>query len=585
MRKIAFLAALGALVMTSCRKDETVDLAGYPSTNIGVGIEGQDPGVVSVPLKATYDAEGAISVNGDLTRTYTFQLAAPSPEDLTLKLEPIIVNIPEDKVEISATELHIPAGSKSAEPVTVTFLDSDFSFAGPDAGAKTYELGVRVVSAKGYDPEFVGGNEAKVVVEKEAYVAHFSIRGSLGNYALFKRSYAKGKILDSDLMTLEFRVLTDRPVLEDTQIAITSEGVPEAFKGDETITPAVLTIPVGTKESSEKATWTLKDDFLLTNAEAEKYGVLLKMAAVEGSPNVAPASDDQELAIQIEKELYMVNLSIATASNTRAVEFRRSYIDGQIMNETPMSFQFRAKIDREALEEVKIVLTTEGLPEGFADDATITPVELTIPVGKKESELATWTMTDDFLLTDAELKDFAFALKAAPNVEDPTIKPVENQMTIGIIVKKVADLVSFVPEMDASWTMYNRSGWGLTALSTGTSGNVKNLVDGSQYSNFYAYGGELSFSVDMQESKKINGVVIRAGYGIASYHPERFVISTSEDGETWIEQGELQSSQQDEGSQYVAFLKPVTGRYIRYQGYGNRSYYINLSEFEVYGAQ
>lgn len=587
IRKIALLAVLGAVVMTSCREDETVDLAGYPSTNVGMGIEGQEPGVTSVPLKATYDAEGAISVSGDLTRTYTFQLASPSPEDLTLKLEPIIVNIPADKVEISATELHIPAGSKSADPVTVTFLDPDFSFAGPDPEAKTYELGVRVAKAEGYDPQFEGGNEAKVVVEKDAYVAHFSIRGSLGNYALFTRSYAKGKILNTDPMTVSFRVLTDRPVLEDTQIAITSEGVPEAFKDDETIAPAVLTIPAGAKESSEYADWTLTDDLLLTNAEAEEYGVLLKMAAVAENPNVAPAESDQELAIQIKKELYIANLSIASASNSRAVEFRRSYVDGQIMNETPMSFQFRAKLNRPALEEVKVVVSMEGLPDGFADDVTITPAELTIPVGASESDLATWTMTDDFLLTDDVLKDFAFKLNAAPKVEDPTIKPVEGQMAIGIIVKKVADLLSFVDGIDPAWTKHSPAGWVGTPLSSAFFGSVNELFDGGMYTDFYTRNSELSFSVDMLESKKINGVVIRAYDNSANNHPVRFVLSTSDDGATWTEYGELQTSQQNQGVQYVAFLKPVTARYIRYQGYGKQgtSYYsyIDLSEFEVYG--
>ena len=118
---------LGVGVLTSCREDEELNLPGYPENPVGITIADAE-NAAEVTVKGTYEAgTGALLLDGALTRTYVFSLATPSPEDVTFQIEPIIENIPEDRVSISETELFIPAGGISAS-VTVGLVDDDPSF-------------------------------------------------------------------------------------------------------------------------------------------------------------------------------------------------------------------------------------------------------------------------------------------------------------------------------------------------------------------------------------------------------------------------------------------------------------------------
>ncbi len=175
IRNIVCFAFVAGLALTACREDEQLDLAGYPGTGIGMGMVGEEEPVQAKMLRASYDSEGRLSVDGELTRSYTFTLAEASPEDLVLALEPVAVNVPAEKVELSAQEVRIPAGYRTSEAVEVKWLDEDFSFAAPDSEARTYEIGVRVAAMSGHKPAFSGEQEGKVVVEKEAYLSTFRL--------------------------------------------------------------------------------------------------------------------------------------------------------------------------------------------------------------------------------------------------------------------------------------------------------------------------------------------------------------------------------------------------------------------------
>lgn len=584
--KIIFLTLLAAAALSACREDETLDLAGYPDASMGLGIEGQENGVNTVRLTAVYDGEGQLSVDGELERTYTFALASPAPEDLTFRVEPLAVNIPTDKVEISATELKIPAGQRAAEPVTVRFFDEELTFAQfaqPDPEAKTYELGVRVVGTEGYPTGFAGGNEAKVVVTKETYTSHYSVLSTEGNPVEFTRSYAKGNIVEEEPISVPgIQIVLDRPALEDLVFDLSSAGIPEAFAQNVSITPARLTIPAGEKVSSETAVWAVTDDFLKATAEAAEYLVELTPVLTGENPNAAPAEEDTVLTIEIYKELYTSNVSVS-ASRSRSVTLKRTYIDGVIVNQNPMSFEFTIELDRPAYQEVKFAVTTEGLPEAFAGDATITPSELAIAKGET-TVTGTWTMKDDFLLTTDQKESYDFTLNVAPTVEDELITPVENGMQIAIHVDKTFDLLSFVSSLDASWTMYDRTGWGGECLTTGAAGRVTNLFDGNERSDLYTtYGSdELEFTVDMLEAKRIDCIVVKAYWSSHYYQPAKIVISTSDDGQTWTRNGELDSERS--GIHRMQFIRPVTARYIKYEGSGSLGYGIDLVEFEVWAA-
>lgn len=316
IRKTGFLFALvlgGAVTLTGCREDEKLDLPGYPASEVGVTIPDADNASV-VKLKAVYDNAGKISLDGEVTRTYVLALSTPSTEDVLLLVEPLLVNIPAEKVEISKRELRIAAGNREAEPVTVTFTDPDFSFAEPEKQALTYELGVKVVDARGEQVALAGDGVAKVVIDKVAYEANCSVVGQSGNTVNFKRAYANGAILNEEPMEYTFKVQLDRPAEADIKLSFTSAGLPEAFVKDVTLTPSEVTIPAGEVESAE-IKWALTDDFLLTTDEAENYTVTLTTAFESTDPTVKPAEGADVLTFNIAKVFDIVDLVDAAQDN------------------------------------------------------------------------------------------------------------------------------------------------------------------------------------------------------------------------------------------------------------------------------
>lgn len=227
MYKYALLFALagGAALFTGCRADEEVDLAGYPETPVGATISGTTDRVAT--FAGTYDNEGVLNLAGSLSGEYTIALAQASPEETVVRVEPIITNVPAELVEISARELVIPAGSTTVA-VSVRMIEENYDFMENVFGPVTYELGVRVVEARGSQVPVVDG-EAKMVIEKAAYVAVASLVGVEGNAVTFKRNFIDGAIVNEDPITYDVKVVVDRPVLEDTKFVVKSAGIPEGF--------------------------------------------------------------------------------------------------------------------------------------------------------------------------------------------------------------------------------------------------------------------------------------------------------------------------------------------------------------------
>lgn len=225
---LVFAFAGGAALFTGCRADEEVDLAGYPETPVGATISGTTDRVAT--FAGTYDNEGVLNLAGSLSGEYTIALAQASPEETVVRVEPIITNVPAELVEISARELVIPAGSTTAA-VSVRMIEENYDFMENVFGPVTYELGVRVVEARGSQVPVVDG-EAKMVIEKAAYVAVASLVGVEGNAVTFKRNFIDGAIVNEDPITYDVKVVVDRPVLEDTKFVVKSAGIPEGFAGD-----------------------------------------------------------------------------------------------------------------------------------------------------------------------------------------------------------------------------------------------------------------------------------------------------------------------------------------------------------------
>lgn len=314
--KYALLLVLagGAAFFAGCRADEEVDLAGYPQTPVGATISGTSDRVAT--FKGTYDSDGVLNLGGSLSGEYTIALAQASPEDAVVRLEPIIANVPAELVEISAEELTIPAGSTTAS-VTVKVAEENYGFMENVPQSVTYELGVRVVEARGSQVPVVDG-EAKTVLEKDAYMATASLTSDMGNEVVFKRNYIDGKIVNDDPITCDVKVVTDRPVLEDTKFVVKSAGIPEAFAGDETFAPAAeVTIPAGEKES-EVATWTVTDAFLEVDDVLGTFPVQLSVELVGDSAVAAVDPEDAGIAVSIVKKSDLLEfLSAADASWTK----------------------------------------------------------------------------------------------------------------------------------------------------------------------------------------------------------------------------------------------------------------------------
>lgn len=308
---LVFALAGGAALFTGCRADEEVDLAGYPETPVGATISGTSDRVAT--FEGTYDNDGVLNLAGSLSGEYTIALAQASPEETVVRVEPIITNVPAELVEISAHELVIPAGSTTAT-VEVKIMEENYDFMENVFDPMTYELGVRVVEARGSQVPVVDG-EAKMVIEKAAYMATASLVGVEGNAVTFKRNFIDGVIVNEDPMAYDVKVVVDRPVLEDTKFTVKSAGIPEGFAGDEHFTPAAeVTIPAGAKES-DATTWSVTDDFLEANEELGTFPVQLTAELVGDTAGAAVDPEDAGVAISIVKKSDLLTfLSAADAS-------------------------------------------------------------------------------------------------------------------------------------------------------------------------------------------------------------------------------------------------------------------------------
>lgn len=426
------LLAAGSAVLAGCGDDEELNLPGYPETPVGIVIADAE-NAPTVTVKGTYEAgTGALKLDGELTRTYVFSLSTPSPEDATFHVEMFSSNLPEDRLEISATELKVPAGAISAE-VTVGLTDDDMSFMENERGPMNYELGVRLTGVEG-SKVTMPQTEAKVIVEKEAYIMNAAVVGTDGgNTAVFKRSCLDGQIVSEEPIAYEFKVMLDKPALRDLTFRAVSTGTPENYKECEAFS-GNLTIAAGETES-ETVTWTLADDFLEGNDDPATYEIVLSVSA-----------------------------------------------------------------------------------QGDAADVTLA----------------------------------------------------EGSDACAITVTKVFDHLEFLSELDTSWTKFDTTEW-----TTDPSSAYNSIMDNNIYT-YYNY----SFVIDMKETKSVVGFGI-TGYGNYSFYlPDVYSISTSEDGQLWAPQGELNRDNAPSATHILKLIRTVDARYIKFEPISG---YCFVSKFEVYG--
>ena len=443
--KIASLAsaAVLALAPTSCRKAEVVELASYPQTHAGFAIADVEGNPSVITLNATYDGQGVLTANGDITRTYIFTMESPSPEDAVFELEAIHEGLPAEYVELSTDKLTIPAGYKSAS-VDVTFTPEDLSFAAIEA--ETYEVGVRVKSMKAYQVTFEGEPEAKVVVEKMPYMSEASIvidpsgAGSIN----FKRSYVDGEIINDDAMTFNFKAVLNRPALVDMEVPVSISGLPSGFESCAKFSEPTLKFAAGEKTSSNVITCDVADDFLLNGVEDPEAFALTVVADFSNYENGA-MSESGALVANVTKALDL--MTVATAADFASLE--------------------------------------------------------------KYTSNNTWTATGD------------------------------GSGTIG--------------------TMFD-------GVTTG-------------YSDYYYFS---YFIVDFKEVLPLNGFKVYCYYSSTSYMPNHFTVEVSDDGQAWKAIGEVTNGRSGGHPVHVLFLKTINARYLKFTSLETSRYSTDFVEFELY---
>lgn len=302
---------LGIFTLMGCREDEKLNLTTYPVNRPSIVISNTE-GTSEVALNAVYNQDGVLDVNGLVSRTYTLRLATPSPEDAIVTFELLSVNIPIENIELSETEVVIPAGLDEASFI-VNLKNEDFSFAEEDFEAKKYELGVRA-RVKGYKMDETEFFESKVVVEKEAYVASCYVVGQFGNRASFDRLYVDGEITNTDPISYTFKVQMDKPSKSDVRVRLATTGLGEQFMDDVTITPNDIVIPAG-QLSTGDITWTVTDDFLLQTEEEESHSLALTASIECDDPKVILDEERNTLTFAINKLFKFIEMVGNVESN------------------------------------------------------------------------------------------------------------------------------------------------------------------------------------------------------------------------------------------------------------------------------
>lgn len=280
----------------------------------------------------------------------------------------------------------------------------------------------------------------------------------------------------------------------------------------------------------------------------------------------------------INKEAYLAGYSII-AEEGSTTEIKRTYMDGKIIEVEPITYAFKVVLDKPALKDTKVKLSTKNVPSTFENTATFTPNEVTIKAGEKESIVATWNLKNDILLSSTESEIYNLELHA--EAEDANAIAADNiaEMTI----TKMAQNYLYSETKDASWLSLAKDKWSVTKISS-FSGNADILIDGtggsSGWNSVYTNSNLMSFYVDMTTEKAFKGIGIDYLTNRTPSAAKEVALYTSNDGISWLPQGKVETTQLS--SHYFSFPKPTEARYIKFELMNRYNSYIDLTEIYVY---
>lgn len=345
------------------------------------------------------------------------------------------------------------------------------------------------------------------------------------------------------------------------------------------ISATKVVLPAGSTDAS--VTVALKDEdfnFAASNYDATTYELGVK-ASVEG---YKIGTEPIESKVVIEKEAYSASCYVV-GENGNSATFERAFSQGTIVNPDPISYTFKMKLDKPARKDVKVKLATTGLGEQFMNDITVTPAEIIIPAGERESADITWSITDDFLLTTADPETYTLVVTASAESEDPVVGDNKEENFLTFNVSKVFRNFGYVSDKVANWIELDKTGWSVELEPPLRNGNL--LIDGKGGSteNSVYRSADWWFVVDMKSEKTMTGFGIDYYINGTPSSPQKVTISTSMDNETWVTQGAVDTPQS--ANHYFQFFVPQNARYVKVELKGLYNRYLDVTEVYVYNAQ
>lgn len=345
------------------------------------------------------------------------------------------------------------------------------------------------------------------------------------------------------------------------------------------ISATKVVLPAGSTDAS--VTVALKDEdfnFAASNYDATTYELGVK-ASVEG---YKIGTEPIESKVVIEKEAYSASCYVV-GENGNSATFERAFSQGTIVNPDPISYTFKMKLDKPVRKDVKVKLATTGLGEQFMNDITVTPAEIIIPAGERESADITWSITDDFLLTTADPETYTLVVTASAESEDPVVGDNKEENFLTFNVSKVFRNFGYVSDKVANWIELDKTGWSVELEPPLRNGNL--LIDGKGGSteNSVYRSADWWFVVDMKSEKTMTGFGIDYYINGTPSSPQKVTISTSMDNETWVTQGAVDTPQS--ANHYFQFFVPQNARYVKVELKGLYNRYLDVTEVYVYNAQ
>lgn len=267
------------------------------------------------------------------------------------------------------------------------------------------------------------------------------------------------------------------------------------------------------------------------------------------APILSSCSDDDKI-----NEWNMSYVTLLPADHLRPVpSFTLKHVEEEGIEGT-VEFQFVAKVQRVASQDVKVIVNTtcDGIP---AEKINLTTTTLLIKAGTTTSEPATLTITDwSELVGNTDAADFILKIKVA-GIETTGADVTSSNLHQEIVIK----ISKTAEKKKESVLLTNASDWIFTFME-GVENPDANSVAGTGGSDVATNGIPFWFTVDLKQMKTVTG--IQTVHWAAAYAPSKVEIFTSENGREWVSIGQMNTKGK---TQTIIFNERVKTRYLKYQ--------------------